>query len=263
MNKVWFNHIDGNLLIWLLLAHVSTDFIFQTQKMVEEKSAKGWSSKFLYIHGLIAAITIWIASGFNLPVWMAILAGLTHFLIDIIKIKLDKKKTILAFVLDQLAHVSVIIILWLFLTKKWDVIYKVTSQLASDYKVMLIACGYVLLIWPAGILIKMFINKLLIVNKPKAENQPHLDDVESAKNDKIKDDAEHAGRYVGIFERIIILTLVLLNQYDAIGFLITGKSIIRMGSKSQTEYVLMGTMLSYALAITTGVLINWLLVFTG
>lgn len=254
MNKVWFNHIDGNLLIWLLLAHISTDFIFQTKKMVEEKSAKGWSSGFLYIHGLIAAITIWIASGFNLPIWMAILAGLTHFLIDVIKIKLDKNKTILAFVIDQLAHVSIIIILWIFLIKKWDVIYKVTSQLASDYKVMLVACGYFLLIWPAGILIKLLINKLLIVNKPKEEN---------AENNKIKDDAEHAGRYVGIFERIIILTLVLLNQYDAIGFLITGKSIIRMGSKSQTEYVLIGTMLSYALAITTGVLINWLLVFKG
>jgi hypothetical protein len=251
MNKEWFNYSDGILLIWLILAHIATDFILQSKKMVEEKCKNIWLSKSLYIHGTIATVTIWIASGFNLPIWMALLVGLTHIVIDAIKIKLDKQKTIIAFTYDQLAHALIIILIWLFLINKWDIIYKVTRQLALDYKIMLILVGYTLLIWPIGFLIKFFIATLL--KSDKAQD----------KNDMTLDDAEHAGRYIGIFERIIILTLVLLNQYDAIGFLITGKSIIRMNSKSQTEYVLMGTMLSYALAITTGVLINWLLSFTG
>jgi hypothetical protein len=77
-------------------------------------------------------------------------------------------------------------------------------------------------------------------------------------NDKL----EHGGKLIGIFERIIILTLVLLNQYEAIGFLITGKSIIRFAdhnSNLRSEYVLVGTMISYAMALLIGVLINNLL----
>ena len=57
-------------------------------------------------------------------------------------------------------------------------------------------------------------------------------------------------------------TKSLLNQYEAIGFLITGKSIIRFAQKDEnlkSEYVLVGTMMSYAIAIITGVIINNLL----
>jgi hypothetical protein len=56
--------------------------------------------------------------------------------------------------------------------------------------------------------------------------------------------------------------MVLLGQYAAIGFLITGKSIIRFANNDEhlrSEYVLVGTMMSYALAIMTGAAINWLL----
>jgi hypothetical protein len=54
---------------------------------------------------------------------------------------------------------------------------------------------------------------------------------------------------------------VLLSQYEAIGFLITGKSILRFadGQKKETEYVLVGTMMSYAFAIIIAVLVKILL----
>jgi hypothetical protein len=61
---------------------------------------------------------------------------------------------------------------------------------------------------------------------------------------------------------MVILTLVLLGQYEAIGFLITGKSIIRFADtnpKLRSEYVLVGTMMSYALAILMGVFVNYML----
>ncbi len=64
-----------------------------------------------------------------------------------------------------------------------------------------------------------------------------------------KENIESAGFKIGLYERTIIFTLVLIGQYEAIGFLITGKSILRFGDKdkSHSEYVLVGTMLSYAL----------------
>ena len=82
------------------------------------------------------------------------------------------------------------------------------------------------------------------------------------KDDSQGENKENGGKSIGIYERIIILTFVLMGQYEAIGFLITGKSIIRFVNKDEhirSEYVLLGTMMSYMFAIVIGVLIKLLL----
>lgn len=94
----------------------------------------------------------------------------------------------------------------------------------------------------------------------KSPQQPESNVVGAEK--KIDDKIENGGRRIGQFERAIILTFVLLQQYEAIGFLITGKSIIRFAQRDEnlrSEYVLVGTMMSYAFSILTGVLVRWLL----
>jgi len=66
---------------------------------------------------------------------------------------------------------------------------------------------------------------------------------------------------IGQFESIIIITLVLVNHFEAIGFLTIGKSIVRFAvhnSNLRSEYVLVSTMMSYVIAILTGVCINYL-----
>jgi len=65
-----------------------------------------------------------------------------------------------------------------------------------------------------------------------------------------KEDLPNVGKLIGLAERTITLTLVLLGQFEAIGFLIAAKSILRYGEKTQqTEYVLIGTLLSFGIAI--------------
>ena len=79
----------------------------------------------------------------------------------------------------------------------------------------------------------------------------------SKETKKEQDQIANNGLRIGIFERIIILTFVILGQYEAIGFLITGKSLLRFASKDESlksEYVLLGTMMSYAITIIIGVL---------
>ncbi|MFT7001154.1 MAG: hypothetical protein ACI9V1_002292 [Spirosomataceae bacterium] len=59
-------------------------------------------------------------------------------------------------------------------------------------------------------------------------------------------------------ERLLILTFVLINQFTAIGLLITAKAILRI-SKSErkfSEYVLAGTLLSTLITIAVGLLIK-------
>jgi len=71
-----------------------------------------------------------------------------------------------------------------------------------------------------------------------------------------------AGIWIGILERILVVTFVLFNQFQAIGFLIAAKSILRFSDRSednprkQTEYVLIGTLISFTIALFIGLIIK-------
>lgn len=72
----------------------------------------------------------------------------------------------------------------------------------------------------------------------------------------------NGGKWIGIIERLMIFTFVLLGKYEAISFLIIAKSILRFIQDTeikQSEYVLVGTLLSYGLAIMLGIVINQLI----
>lgn len=64
-----------------------------------------------------------------------------------------------------------------------------------------------------------------------------------------------AGRWIGYFERILVMTFILLGSYEAIGFLMAAKSIFRFGDLKDnkeirmTEYVLVGTLMSFTIAV--------------
>ena len=62
-----------------------------------------------------------------------------------------------------------------------------------------------------------------------------------------------AGHIIGTAERILAFLFVLVDQYEALGFLIAAKSILRFGDKetARTEYVLIGTLLSFLIAVLT------------
>lgn len=63
-----------------------------------------------------------------------------------------------------------------------------------------------------------------------------------------------AGRLIGYTERTLILVFVLASAPAAIGFLVTAKSIFRFDSvqreRAHAEYVIIGTLLSFAYAVT-------------
>ncbi|WP_139822890.1 hypothetical protein [Massilibacteroides vaginae] len=69
-----------------------------------------------------------------------------------------------------------------------------------------------------------------------------------------KNDIERAGRWIGTLERIMAMGFVLLQQYTAIGFIITAKSVLRYNDREtgKTEYVLIGTLLSFGSALLIG-----------
>ena len=68
----------------------------------------------------------------------------------------------------------------------------------------------------------------------------------------------HSGELIGWLERGLMLLFVVMSQYEAIGFLIAAKSILRFNEASsgseKSEYVLTGTLLSLATALALGIL---------
>lgn len=236
-----FSAPEWNFLIRLVIAHLLSDFVFQTRRMVEDKK---WNSFGLLAHIGVTMVTAMALTG-NIEVVLII--GATHYFIDMTKTYLTAKypeKTLPLFFTDQAAHLLMILFAWVWYLDKFTELLILIAEVMTDFKISLIVLAYIFCIWPSAFIVRFVIQKILPADEP-------------VKNERI----ENGGRWIGQFERVIILTFVLLSEFAAIGFLITGKSIIRFADREhiKSEYVLAGTMLSYALAIVAGVLVNWLI----
>jgi len=76
---------------------------------------------------------------------------------------------------------------------------------------------------------------------------------------------QSGGRTIGYAERLLIYVFVLADAPSAIGFLVTAKSIFRFGDitgkeqRKLAEYIIIGTLVSFAYAVTMAYLIRLLL----
>jgi hypothetical protein len=176
-------------------------------------------------------------------VFVALTVAISHTAID--AWKAYQPADLKFFLLDQALHVVVLITCWLFLAGARinpDIVF-------NNYRWMVYLTGYFLVTQPIGIIIGLATKNWRNLGQ---QNQP--DDW---------NDLQRAGRWIGMLERIIIVTFVLLEQYEAIGLLIAGKSIIRFKEedKRKSEYFLFGTLVSFALSILVALAIKGLLMF--
>lgn len=237
------------LLVKLFLAHILTDFIFQTKKSLERKEQ---GTIWLVWHGVITAAVatlLFYTSGYEGgKIFLFLWVLCTHTVIDWVKIYTLKKdalpkQKLYWFLYDQLAHLVAILIFWIFFFHKVDKIGEWFMHTANSSYVLAYATGYIFLTYPTAILMR----ELLQVFDFKPKQQENTEDKGLA----------NAGKAIGILERIIIFTLVIVNQYTAIGFLVAAKSILRIkgdGNEGElkTEYIIVGTFLSFGIAIIVG-----------
>lgn len=262
-----FTTEEGSLLVRILLAHCIADFLLQSAKSVKAKQEKIVRSPSLYKHIGILILITWLFI-WDLNQWLpASIIAITHFIIDALKLWANKKirekeyphKDIWLFSVDQLLHIIVIVWVWLQMIGGYHAMSRIAKVILPDYHMLLRVLGYIILIGPVNYIIRFLTKKW----------SDHLD---------TREGLQDAGKWIGILERILILTLVLIEQFTAIGFLVAAKSIIRLidkpdispplqelmhkpafNARKHTEYVLIGTFLSFGFAIVTGLIINWLL----
>ncbi|WP_044638207.1 DUF3307 domain-containing protein [Siansivirga zeaxanthinifaciens] len=229
------------ILIKLLLAHIIGDFLLQPKAWVKEKQKRKLKSNKLYLHVLIhvvlTSVLLW-----DTALWPIVLTiGVTHLVIDAAKLLFQKKKTKrLLFFIDQLLHVTIIYLCYyLFSQNTIDF-----SNYINEKSLLLITC-FLFLTIPTTIIMKTIFLKWDISKLTK-------------NNESLAD----AGKYIGILERVLVFVFIITNHWEAVGFLITAKSVFRFGDLKEskhrqlTEYILIGTLISFGIAITTGLIYN-------
>jgi len=227
------------LILKLILAHLIGDFFLQPKKWVKDKEKKTIKSVWLYVH-IAVHIALMFILLWDLTYTSLILAiGFSHLIIDGLKLVLQRKKTKrLFFFIDQLLHL-IAIFAFVILLYPEDITF--TFTLNSNLLLLTICIAFLTL--PTSIIMRTIFSKwnLSKLTKP---------------NESLKD----AGKYIGILERLLVFTFIVAGHWEAVGFLIAAKSIFRFGDltaskeRKLTEYILIGTLLSFGIAITVGLL---------
>lgn len=229
----------GEFLLLQFIAHLCLDYFFQTDKLAKQKNTIGFRSPFLYWHALTCFILSWLFS-LQLSFFMgAAVITITHFLMDGFKHYLNNSRLLgrYAYFIDQALHIVIIAVV-VILFDKWYGINP-TIDVSFNFRYLLIATGYIVCLKPANIFIKEVFKSTEI--QVSSDNE-----------------MPNAGKVIGVLERILTLTLIIVLQYSAVGFLIAAKSILRYRNEEtlKTEYVLIGTLLSFGIAVITGIVIN-------
>lgn len=235
------------LFIKLLLAHLIGDFIVQPDSWVRSKETKTFKSPYLYLHGLIHFVLILLITWDLKMLPYAGLIAVSHIIIDIIKLELQKSyNKRWFFTVDQLLHLLVLAAVAYYIARPSIVIDPVIGN-----QVLILVTGFIFLLTPSSVIIKIFLSKWA----PATE----------IKTDKIETQSlQHAGKMIGYLERILILIFILEGQWAAIGFLVTAKSVFRFSDlkigqdRKLTEYILIGTLLSFGIAIIVGIIVRML-----
>lgn len=233
-------------LLGLLLAHLSGDFLLQPRRWVDSRQRHKRRSRALYLHaglhGLLVLLVLGIAgSAPGIALAGALLVATSHALIDLGKAHLDPHR-LRWFLLDQLLHLAVLLGLWLAWLGSLRPLAEVAAWLASP-QTLTLAGAYLLVTRPMAIAIALAM-------------RPWSDEVTDPGT------LVAAGARIGMLERFLVLTLVLLDELTAVGFLLTAKSVLRFGDlrehrdRKLTEYVLLGTLLSVSATLALGLLVR-------
>ncbi len=239
------------LILKLVLVHIIIDFIFQTDKSVNDKLKHKLKSKKVYIHPLLHGIGSCLIIQTYKFIPFAILIIVSHFLIDLIKIyKENNNNKRLLFLIDQLLHLLIIGVVFVLYTKLN--INEINIIELLNKNILLITC-LVFITKPAAILVKVFISKWSLDEKQNNDEQKK--GIEPLQE---KETLFEAGMWIGILERLLIFGFIVIGKWEAIGFLLAAKSVFRFGDlkgtkdQSKTEYILIGTLSSFFIAIIIG-----------
>jgi hypothetical protein len=239
----------------IYLAHLLTDFVFQTQRLVERKrhgkaAAYGLHGVIHYLTAIAVSSFVLRGSFFSLRTHLVI-AALTamHLLIDLAKIKLAANYPAcdgsIAYVSDQLLHLVTVSFAACLLSPGapfHELTVVLQDARAIPNRFLAVPVIYVAVVFGGGYLIRLLVRSL-------------AEGVKSRSPEKANEQLQNAGLYIGWLERFLVVTALLVQSPATVGLILTAKSIARypeFKSERFAEYFLIGTLLSISTALLGG-----------
>lgn len=235
----------------MLLAHILGDFVFQTKSMVNKRKEH---VGYLFLHVLIHAIILGLFFYPEINTYWISIAFITvsHLAIDSLKIWLENKyptKPLLFFCIDQILHIGVLAAVICYDFAFPDLNY----ELLFSIDTLLYAIAFLFITVVSPIFLRLFFSKW---------------DKEFEFQNKRRESLMDAGLLIGVMERLIIVLFIQVGFLSGIGFLLAAKSIFRFGDLTNakdtkfTEYILVGTLASFIIAIGIGYALRLALKYT-
>jgi len=202
--------------------------------------------KHVTIHAILAYVLVGAWSAWPIP----LVVFLAHAVIDAVKARTSGGAR--AFVVDQLAHLAVLMALAMWITE--------APALAGGGWLDRLGVAYArAMVWVAGVLATVQAGAYYVA----ALVRPYLAELErelenGSSTFRPERGLASAGMVIGRLERLIVFILIMVGQPAGIGFLVAAKSIFRFGelrntsNRMESEYIIIGTLASfaYAMAVT-------------
>ena len=255
-------HVFATSFLALYLAHLLTDFVFESDRLV---AGKRNSAALAYVeHGGIHLLSAALLLGLASPMlvrsldFYEVIIGLTlvHLVFDWGKLSLvrltTKAEGTLAFVAGQLVYVFPVCVAAAIIAKTplHELMAGLTRVQFHAEQTLLLLVVYIGVIFGGGHFVRL-------VTKPLLRGDLGL-------AGQTTEELQNAGMYIGWLERFLILTSLLLQSPATVGLILTAKSIARypeFKSKRFAEYFLIGTLLSISIGIVGGLVL--LMAFYG
>jgi len=168
----------------------------------------------------------------------AVALAFWHGVITLLTLSIPKRVSPrIRFFAGQGLQFAALVIVW--------VIYanvRISMDFLDQEKPLLLLTFLVLITSPVSVAIRIFISKWT----PDTDSHDDLTSLQSA------------GQYIGILERLLVFVFMIANEWQAVGFLLAAKSVFRFGNLQEahdrklTEYILIGTLLSFGIAVLAG-----------
>lgn len=229
-------------LLILGTGHLLGDFYLYNEKNVKHRSQQYKYMLLRCVMYYIAALLV-ILPVFSVDLLLAVTCfAVTHFVVDTIEylilIKKKMKNDVRFFLADQCIHV-ICICAFAYMMNVWN--FSIGHIKVIEGIIAAFGCNMENM--------ARWLNALLFIHRPvNIFIQKFLEDYKPRGEAAIIKADNKAGRQIGTIERMIMLIFLAMNQYTAIGFVLTAKSIARYDKITKdekfAEYYLLGTLIS-------------------
>ncbi|MDV4343311.1 DUF3307 domain-containing protein [Methanoculleus sp. YWC-01] len=262
------------LFLRLFLAYLVVEFVLRPASPAKDWSGNGWRSGRLAYHAFTAGLLTFLLAGLwsiivvlrypsSLPgllpgfqdvfLYAFVLVAAAHLVIDGVLPGLvtglreranrggdPEKESFRMFFINFAAHTAILFIVLLLLSLETPVPCPFGNPVEM-IRIWVVVIAFLLVLRPGGMLVGSVIRSW-------------RKDMDSSEEDGL----DHAGRLIGYVERVLIVTFILVNEYTAIGFLIAAKGLFRINDTKRSEYIIVGTMMSFAVAVLIGAAAGYL-----